>query len=347
MSDALPDQALTLMSFAGGGGVQTATARDDRRFRLILALTFLAHASMLIGFNATEPRRLGAEGGADEAISVSIITEADLRGNATVEDFAAGRPSPARPAPIPTPPTPPVEAAPQPQPQAQPQPLAQPEAAPQSQPTPDIKPTLPPTEETAEKAPQPAEAAKKTEQVEEIKPTPELLALPDPAAPKTVKDKPEPTKDSTAEAPAERKAAPSAEQPVEKPKAVQKPQERKTAKLDLTPPAVFQAPVGGGGAGVQRPAGITRSGENDDFARGVIRALQTTMPQLRDTRGRVTVRITLSMQGDLVTTEVLKPSTVAGLDQSVVFATRQSSFPFPPHNAKPVDLVFIVTYIYR
>ncbi len=351
MSDALPDQALTLMSFAGGGGGRTATARDDRRFRLILALTFLAHASMLIGFNSTEPRRLGAEGGADEAISVSIITEADLRGNATVEDFAAGRPSPARPAPSPTPPTPPVEAAPQPQPppqaQPQPQPQAQPEAAPQTEPSPDIKPLLPPTEQAAEKAPQPAEAAEKSDPVEEIKPTPELLALPDPTAPKTVKDKPEPTKDSTAEAPAETKAAKSAEQPVAKPKAVQKPQEQKTAKLDLTPPAVFQAPVGGGGAGVQRPAGITRSGENDAFARGVIRALQTTMPQLRDTRGRVTVRITLSMQGDLVTTEVLKPSTVAGLDQSVVFATRQSSFPFPPHNAKPVDLVFIVTYIYR
>ncbi len=150
--------------------------------------------------------------------------------------------------------------------------------------------------------------------------------------------------------------------PSEKPKPKEKPAEAKpkadapkqetakktqTAKLDLTPPAVFQAPVGGGGAGLQRPAGITRSGENDDFARGVIRALQTTMPQLRNTFGRVTVRIELNMNGNLVRTTVLKPSNVAGLDQSVVFATQQSSFPFPPRNAVPADLVFFVTYIYR
>ena len=117
--------------------------------------------------------------------------------------------------------------------------------------------------------------------------------------------------------------------------------------MDLTPPAIFQAPVGGGGAGVQRPAGITRSGENDDFARGVIRALQSTMPQLRNTFGRVTVRVELNMNGNLVRTTVLKPSNIAGLDQSVVFATQQSSFPFPPRNAVPADLVFFVTYIYR
>ena len=117
--------------------------------------------------------------------------------------------------------------------------------------------------------------------------------------------------------------------------------------MDLTPPAIFQAPVGGGGAGVQRPAGITRSGENDDFARGVIRALQSTMPQLRNTFGRVTVRVELNMNGNLVRTTVLKPSNIAGLDQSVVFATQQSSFPFPPRKAVPADLVFFVTYIYR
>ncbi len=71
------------------------------------------------------------------------------------------------------------------------------------------------------------------------------------------------------------------------------------------------------------------------------------MPQLRDTFGRVTVRITLDMNGNLVKTEVLKPSNVAGLDQNVVFATKQASFPFPPNNAVPADLVFMVTYIYR
>ncbi len=71
------------------------------------------------------------------------------------------------------------------------------------------------------------------------------------------------------------------------------------------------------------------------------------MPQLRNTFGRVTVRIELNMQGNLVRTTVLRPSNIAGLDQSVVFATKQSSFPFPPHNAVPADLIFFVTYIYR
>ena len=71
------------------------------------------------------------------------------------------------------------------------------------------------------------------------------------------------------------------------------------------------------------------------------------MPQLRETRGRVTVRLKLDKDGGLVSTEVMRPSSVAGLDQNVVFATRQSSFPFPPRNANSADLTFLVTYIYR
>jgi len=123
---------------------------------------------------------------------------------------------------------------------------------------------------------------------------------------------------------------------------------KRMATLDLSlPPSIFMAPHGGGGVGVERAAGVTRSGENDTFARGVIGALQRTMPQLRDSTGRVTVRITLDKDGSLVRTEVLRPSSVAGLDQSVVFATRQTSFPFPPRNANAADLTFIVTYIYR
>lgn len=121
----------------------------------------------------------------------------------------------------------------------------------------------------------------------------------------------------------------------------------KLARLDLSQPKLFALPSGGGGAGVQRPPGITRSGENDDFARGVIRALQQTMPQLSDTLGRVTVRIILDKNGSLVSTDVVVPSKVSGLDQSVVFATRQSSFPLPPINANSADLTFFVTYIYR
>ena len=142
-----------------------------------------------------------------------------------------------------------------------------------------------------------------------------------------------------------RKSAPQPEQP--KPRPAQK-QPTRMSKLDLSlPPSVTGGPSGGGGVGFDRPAGITRSGENDAFARGVISALQRNMPQLRDTRGQVTVRITLDMDGGLVRTEVVRPSSISSLDQSVVFSTRQASFPFPPRNARSADLVFIVTYIYR
>ena len=146
----------------------------------------------------------------------------------------------------------------------------------------------------------------------------------------------------------ERKSeAKPAEPPKPQPPAKQAAPERKRqATLDLSPPTNFTF-GGGGGAAVARPAGITRSGENDAFARGVISALRRTMPQLMDTRGRVTVRITLGKDGELVSTQVVNPSNIAGLDRSVVFATRQTSYPFPPRNARPVDLVFLITYIYQ
>ena len=124
-------------------------------------------------------------------------------------------------------------------------------------------------------------------------------------------------------------------------------QERCVQNYSYRTPSKFTGRPGAG-AGVQRPPGITRSGENDEFARGVIRALQRTMPQFRElTLGRVTVRITLDKTGNLVKTDVVRPSNVKGLDQSVVFATHQSSFPLPPVNANKADLVFLVTYVYH
>jgi TonB family protein len=59
------------------------------------------------------------------------------------------------------------------------------------------------------------------------------------------------------------------------------------------------------------------------------------------------VRIILDKDGSVVRTDVIRQSSVAGLDQSVVFATRQTSYPFPPRNANAADLTFLVTYIYR
>ena len=57
---------------------------------------------------------------------------------------------------------------------------------------------------------------------------------------------------------------------------------------------------------MSRPPGITRSGENDDFARGVIRALRQTMPAPTGALGRVTVRLLLNDNGSLVEVVLLR-----------------------------------------
>lgn len=346
MASATPNLSLDTAVTAGDRD-PARQADDDRRFFRFLLLAVLLHALLLVRVNTGEPRRLGAPGGADDAISVSIITEQDLKGRATVEDQAPGLPVPSAP-PQPKPPPPeaqptpdtptPAQAAPAPPP---PPPAVNPTPADTSPAPPAaLRPTLP--DEAIEPAPKQSDS----------KPAPEKQEKQEPA------DQPAKKVELTDDA----SKLLDLTKPVEKAKPVEKPAEAttkppdqpkppakktETAKLDLSPPAIFQAPVGGGGAGVQRPAGITRSGENDDFARGVIRALQATMPQLRNTFGRVTVRIELNMNGNLARTTVIKPSNVAGLDQNVVFATKQSSFPFPPRNAVPADLVFFVTYIYR
>jgi TonB family protein len=129
------------------------------------------------------------------------------------------------------------------------------------------------------------------------------------------------------------------------PKAAPKPPQ-KEAKLDLSMPDLPAVP-GGSGAAMARPAGYTRSGENDEFGRGVIRALRKTLPRPRDVRGRVTVRFLLSPNGDLVEVQLLSSAGIPLLDREVVFSVKQASFPFPPRNAPPVDRTFLVTYIYH
>ncbi len=229
-----------------------------------------------------------------------------------LRSIAATRAAPkATPVPPTPPPQPPAEAAPKPVPEATP-------------PTPQT----PPTTQTQQPQPEPTPEVPPVDEALTLKPIEDLIA-------------------ST-----ERKSQP---QPAETPKPQQQqqpakqaqPERKRQAALDLSPPANFTFSGGGGAADMARPAGVTRSGENDAFARGVISALRRTMPQLMDTRGRVTVRITLGKDGDLVSTQIINPSNVAGLDRSVVFATRQTSYPFPPRDARPVDLVFLITYIYQ
>jgi len=327
MSEAsAPPEIVATPSFA------VAALPNDRTFAVGLVAATVLHALLFVSFAGSESRQLGDPGGAKDAISVDLISESDLRGLATVGEKSSGQPGPP-PSPALSPPqsAPPVAASapetpPAPRPEDQPPPAAPPpvpKAAPEPKEAASAKPALEPRKtEAAETAapPEPQQSAT----------APSAVAKPEPDKPEAAKS--EPAKSEPA------KSEPAKQRPT-------KSEPTQIARLDLTPPAVFSAPSGGGG--VERPAGITRSGENDAFGRGVIRALQRTMPQLRDTRGRVTVRVTLDMDGGLVSTQVVRPSNIAGLDQSVVFATRQSSFPFPPRNARSADLVFLITYIYR
>lgn len=316
-----------------------------QRFNAWPVAALLVHSLLLIGAMHASPRRLGDAGGRDDAISVSLVSEADLRGDATIDDHAVGQPG-----------GPPAEAQ-KPTQESQQQPEAQPTPPPQSE-TPPEQEKVQPQETAALSSESPPDSvapdfkpALSPELAEEMQASPkpsETESKPAKSPEKTEKAEPaeKPAEAKPHIKPVETKAKP--QKPTENKPSQNPSKNTKTANLDLAvPPAMFTAPAGSGGAGVERPAGITRSGENDRFARGVIRALQQTMPQLRDTRGRVRVRITLDRNGNLVSTQVMMPSQVAGLDQSVVFATRQTSFPLPPNNANSADLVFVVTYIYR
>lgn len=337
-------------------------------FDLWFLAALLVHGALLFGLLGSKPRQLGDASGMDGAISVSLVSESDLRGEATIDDRAAGEPvpltAPPQQQPTPTPPTPepPPQAVSQPPQDPAPAPSQTADApAPSEPPLPaDATTEQPPAEAAQDTAPPPAASEPASTSAAALSPPSEDLVPPAPEAPPKTPEPPKdhPAHNKPAASPAHPKSATTPEtkpppKPVDAKKAEPKPPqpkswEPKTAKLDLSvPPPSLDVPSGSRGAGVERPAGITRSGENDRFARGVIRALQQTMPQLRDTRGRVRVRITLDRNGNLVKTDVLMPSQIAGLDQSVVFATRQTSFPLPPNNATPADLVFVVTYIYR
>jgi periplasmic protein TonB len=140
-----------------------------------------------------------------------------------------------------------------------------------------------------------------------------------------------------------RKPSEAARKPREK-----SPPEQKQSSLQLDLPQNFSASPGSGwSTGATRPPDITRSGENDEFGRGVIRALRRTMPEPRGETGRVTVRLLLSDTGNLAELQLIRGATDPTLTQSVVFAVRQSSFPIPPAGATVSDRTFLVTYVYN
>jgi TonB family protein len=280
----------------------------------------------LIQANHSTGRRLGDASGKDDAIAVDLVTEADLKSRETV----ALPPPGAVPGGVATPPTP------ESQPEAKPE-EAKPEAPPEKTPPPEekVETPTPPTPE-APQEPKPEQPKSKIPDFESVL--------------KDLATAPQPTPDEAQPAPAKPDAAkPDAAKPDEAKPAEKKTEPAKKKVARLAPQSPFDAPVAppGGGAGATRPPGITRSGENDEFGRGVVRALKATMPPPTGGLGRVTVRLILNENGDLIDVRVLESSGVAGLDQRVVFATKQTNFPLPPYKSTEADRTFLISYVYR
>jgi TonB family protein len=305
--------------------------RGQRAFRVALVVAVLLHAALFIEAGRSVPRTMGDRSGSDDAIAVEIVTAADLKSRETVSSPPAGVQAP--------PPAPPPQPEVQPQPEPPP-PEPVPEPAPEA-----VAPTPPPT--PAEPAPK-QEEQKPPEDKPQDKPVEEKSALPDfESLLPDLATIPQPTDDPPKKAEAAKKAAEPQEaaKPAEKSPPAKKKPAQKQARLDPRSQDLSSAPPGRSAAAT-RPPGITRSGENDDFGRNVIRALRQTMPPPRGIFGRVTIRLILNENGDLAQVQVLDPSGTS-IDQDVQFAVKQSYFPLPPYNSTVADRTFIITYVYR
>jgi protein TonB len=328
---------------AAEGGALTleahlAALRNDRPrvFWLGLTLALIGHALLIIGVGRSANRTLGKEDGASDAIAVEIVDGATLKDSMAppappaaappakrVQQQQPQQPQEAQPEP-PTPPTPPEVAAQPPPPAAAPAP-----------------PEKPPEAKTALQT-LPEDFA---DALSELENTPDDQEKPQ-KAPEAVK--PEPKQEAKTEAKPAEKQPPQKQAQQAKPKPKPPQKRTQTSALDLSVPSDdgTDGDDGGSSSAVQRPPGITRSGENDEFARNVIRALQKTMPRIH-ANGRVTVRIVLSENGSRADVQLLKGGGDSDLDFNVVFAARQTAYPFPPNKSTLVDRTFTVTYIYR
>jgi protein TonB len=347
----------------------------ERKFWITLAIALFLHLAILIGIVRSPPASMGDPNSRPDAVSVSFVTEAELLDATTGADGGG-----ATPAPQPTPPPPPQAQPQPPEPPTPPQPpepqvLPQPAPPPAQQPKSEAEKAEPPpkSEELAkaeeEKAPEspvlrdslPAEAVaeKKADEAERVKSDSEKET-------KETKEAQQP-KETEAKETKEAKEAQqelaellklpdpaTIQQPTPKqPSAKRQPQQQQQQKqamrqpnMTMPPDAMTTPSLDGKSAGVQRPAGITRSGANDDFARGVVRALRQTMPQM-NVLGRVTVRILINLNGNIQSVEVLSRSENTDLNRAIVFSTKQASFPFPPNGATELDRTFTITYIYH
>jgi protein TonB len=307
--------------------------RGQRAFLFALGFAFFFHAALFVQLARTVPQKtLGDRSGVDDAISVELVTAADLRSLESVASPPPGAQAPPSVVP-PQPKEPPPEA-----PQAAPEP-PKPEATPPPEPAP--KAAEPAPVEPAPKQPPPPEEKSALPDFESA--LPDLATLPQPTDPPEKTAEPQKKTETSQPEKAQEPAKP-AEAPSKAPPAKKVPQQQ--ARLQPTPQDLSSAPPGRSTAAT-RPPGITRSGENDEFGRGVIRALRQTMPAPNGVFGRVTVRLILNENGDLAQVQVLEPSGRAGLDQSVVFATKQTYFPLPPYKSTVADRTFVITYVYR
>ncbi len=82
---------LTTAGFARWGG----SNKRERNFWIALACAAVLHASLFVGAVTSKTKRLGDENGADNAISVSLVTEADLESRSTIAEEP--QPPPAHP----------------------------------------------------------------------------------------------------------------------------------------------------------------------------------------------------------------------------------------------------------
>jgi protein TonB len=282
----------------------------ERRFWIGLACVALIHASLVVGLGRSQPRQLGEHDGNPDAISVELIDPSALSG-------PSGRPTP--PAPAAQAAAPAAAAAPVPAGAAQAVPTSTLPEAPASSPAPSVTPPSIEDLNTASLPPKVSAAPKEAASPKDMA-TPPGANLPAPPA-----------------------AAAKAAMPGQ---AAAKPKPNPQLSLQLDLPPDFAAPSGLSTAAV-RPPDITRSGENDEFGRRVIRALRQTMPPARGELGRVTVRLLLSATGDLSELQLVRAAADPSLTQSVVFAVKQSNFPIPPTGATRSDRTFLVTYIYN
>jgi periplasmic protein TonB len=291
--------------------------RWSRGFWIGLACAAAVHAVLIIGVARHAPRYLGAAGGAADAINVELVDEADLKSR---ETSTGNSPPPGALVPPPQPQSEPAPESPPPQPEAK-QPVEKTPPEQKAEKTPEPKAELP-----AEAAPadQPASLLP----VEKEKPQ---------SAPPQAGHAKEDAKEKKAEAEAE---------------AAKKLELKPPNQLDLSLPKEMSMAqpfdnFGSASSAVGRPPGITRSGANDDFGRGVIRALKKTMPPATGTKGRLTIRLILDERGNIATLKLVKAAGIRDLDEGVMFSAQQASFPFPPQGATVADRTFLITYVYN